>query len=318
MRTLQELVQALCPQKKVFILGSAFVDMILSVHEMPHAGADVEGKFKKTVVGGCSFNVADVLWKLDLPFDSYMPVGEGQFADLVEQTLNRRNLPVYRERGAGDNGWCLSIADHTGERTFISMFGLERQMKAQWFDRFDISGYDFIYVSGYQAEGENGEVILSVLKRKADHALIVFDPGPRVTEMGEERLKAFESLGCLYTVNCSEAMWMTDTHNAGDAAVALSERTGNPTVVTDGGNGAVYTEKKPSGWVARRVAGFKIDLVDTIGSGDAHTGGIIASLMCGLTMAEATLVANAVAAHVTAHEGAATAPTRTELQQYSL
>ena len=53
MRTLQELVQALCPQKKVFILGSAFVDMILSVHEMPHAGADVEGKFKKTVVGGC-------------------------------------------------------------------------------------------------------------------------------------------------------------------------------------------------------------------------------------------------------------------------
>ena len=56
MRAVKELVNTLNPQKKVFILGSAFVDMILSVHEMPHAGADIEGKFKKTVVGGCSFN----------------------------------------------------------------------------------------------------------------------------------------------------------------------------------------------------------------------------------------------------------------------
>ncbi len=318
MRAVKELVNALNPQKKVFILGSAFVDMILSVHEMPHAGADIEGKFKKTVVGGCSFNVADVLWKLGLPFDSYMPVGEGQFADLVEQTLTRRNLPVYREHGAGDNGWCLSIADHTGERTFISMFGLERQMKAQWFDRFNLPQYDYIYVSGYQAEGKNGEVLLSVLNRKADNALIVFDPGPRVTEMGQERLKAFEDLGCLYTVNCSEAMWMTNTHNATDAAIALSVRSGNPSVVTDGRNGAVYTEKKPSGWTAKRVPGFKVNLVDTIGSGDAHTGGLLAGLMCGLTMAEATLIANAVAAHVTASEGAATAPTRSELEHYSL
>ena len=98
MRVVKELVNALNPQKKVFILGSAFVDMILSVHEMPHAGADIEGKFKKTVVGGCSFNVADVLWKLGLPFDSYMPVGEGQFADLVEQTLTRRNRTICRSR----------------------------------------------------------------------------------------------------------------------------------------------------------------------------------------------------------------------------
>ena len=142
--------------------------------------------------------------------------------------------------------------------------------------------------------------------------------GPRVTEMGQERLKAFEDLGCLYTVNCSEAMWMTNTHNATDAAIALSVRSGNPSVVTDGRNGAVYTEKKPSGWTAKRIPGFKVNLVDTIGSGDAHTGGLLAGLMCGLTMAESTLIANAVAAHVTASEGAATAPTRSELEQYSL
>lgn len=38
MRAVKELVNALNPQKKVFILGSAFVDMILSVHEMAARG----------------------------------------------------------------------------------------------------------------------------------------------------------------------------------------------------------------------------------------------------------------------------------------
>lgn len=130
--------------------------MVINVHEMPHAGADVEGEYRKTVVGGCSFNVADVLHKLGLPFESYMPVGEGEFSRIVERALTERGYPVYRETGAGDNGWCLSIADHTGERTFISMFGLERKMRPEWFDRFSFADYDYLYVSGYQPRARTG------------------------------------------------------------------------------------------------------------------------------------------------------------------
>lgn len=316
MKLLNDIVGTLRPEKRVFIIGSAFVDMILSVHKMPHVGADVEGHFGKTVVGGCSFNVSDVLWKLGLPFDAYMPVGEGQFANLIEQTMKRRNMPVYRQTGMGDNGCCLSIVDHTGERTFISMFGIERRMQREWFDRFDLTQFDYIYVSGYQAEGETGAVLLDILKRKRPDADIVFDPGPRVSEIALERIQAFEAIGCIYTVNCKEAEWMTQTSGAEAAAIALSERTSRPSVVTDGANGAIYTEASSQGWIAHRVASFPIELVDTIGSGDAHTGGILAGLMCGLGFEDATLLANAVAAHVTAHEGAATAPTREELASY--
>lgn len=63
----------------------------------------------------------------------------------------------------------------------------------------------------------------------------------------------------------------------------------------------------------RRIPGFPVAVVDTIGSGDAHTGGVIAGLMCGLTLDESVLLANAVASFVTGSEGAATAPTRGEL-----
>ena len=90
MRSIRSVLHSLKPQKRVLIIGSAFVDMVINVQEMPRAGADVEGDYRCTTVGGCSFNVADVLYKLDLPFESYMPVGEGRFADLVAQALTER------------------------------------------------------------------------------------------------------------------------------------------------------------------------------------------------------------------------------------
>lgn len=309
MRMLSEIVASLTPKKKAFVIGSAFVDMVINVHEMPHAGADVEGEYRKTVVGGCSFNVADVLHKLGLPFESYMPVGEGEFSRIVERALTERGYPVYRETGAGDNGWCLSIADHTGERTFISMFGIERQMKAEWFDAFDIASYDYIYVSGYQVEGENGRVMLEVLERRRPDAVVVFDPGPRVLELDPERLEAFYDMGAMFTVNADEACKMSGKSDVSEAALWLAERTGRPAVVTDGGRGAIVADAGE----ARRIAGFPVQVVDTIGSGDAHTGGVIAGLMCNLTLDESVLLANAVASYVTGSEGAATAPTRGEL-----
>ena len=61
------------------------------------------------------------------------------------------------------------------------MFGLERRMKPDWFERFDIESFDYFYVSGYQAEGENGRVILEALSRKRPDAVVVFDPVPACT-----------------------------------------------------------------------------------------------------------------------------------------
>ncbi len=266
MRSIRSVLHSLKPQKRVLIIGSAFVDMVINVQEMPRAGADVEGDYRCTTVGGCSFNVADVLYKLDLPFESYMPVGEGRFADLVAQALTERGYPVHREAGEGDNGWCLSLADASGERTFISMFGLERRMKPDWFERFDIESFDYFYVSGYQAEGENGRVIL-------------------------------------------EALFMTGTTRVEDAALRLHDMSGRDAVVTDGGRGAIVADNAS----VRRIPGFPVAIVDTIGSGDAHTGGVIAGLMCGLPIDECVLLANRVASVVTGREGGACAPTIDEL-----
>lgn len=309
MRDIQTILQTLKPTANVLVIGSAFVDMVINVQEMPQAGADIEGDYRCTTVGGCSFNVADVLNKLDLPFDSYMPVGEGHFANIITEALIDRGYPIYRETDNGDNGWCLSLADASGERTFISMFGIERRMKPNWYEQFDMTRYDYFYVSGYQADGDTGRVILEGLARKRPDATVVFDPGPRVHFLPRERMEAFYRLGCLITINAAEALFMTNTQRVEDAALRIHDMTGREVVVTDGGRGAVVVDTHG----VRRIAGFPVAVVDTIGSGDAHTGGIIAGLMCNLSIDESVLLANRVASVVTGREGGATAPTLEEL-----
>ena len=209
----------------------------------------------------------------------------------------------------GDNGWCLSLVEPHGERTFVSMFGIERRMSLDWFDDFDMAEFDLIYLSGYQAEGENGAVVLEALRRKRPDADLIFDPGPRALEIPAERMKVLLSLGTILTINAQEARAMTAEPSAEAAARILSHRTGRPAVVTDGARGAVLAE----GDVVRLIEGFPVDVVDTIGSGDSHTGGFIAGRMCGLPLDESVRLANAVASVVTGREGAATAPTVAEL-----
>ena len=41
MRSIRSVLHSLKPQKRVLIIGSAFVDMVINVQEMPRAGADV-------------------------------------------------------------------------------------------------------------------------------------------------------------------------------------------------------------------------------------------------------------------------------------
>ena len=309
MRSVPEILRSLAPEKKVFILGSAFVAVVVRLPQMPQSGGDLEGECRTTTVGGCSFNVADVLSKFALPFEALMPVGEGMIADIVEKAFRERGYPVRRYSDRGDNGWCLSLVEPHGERTFVSMFGIERRMSLDWFDDFDMAEFDLIYLSGYQAEGENGAVVLEALRRKRPDADLIFDPGPRALEIPAERMKALLSLGTILTINAQEARAMTAEPSAEAAARILSHRTGRPAVVTDGARGAVLAE----GDVVRLIEGFPVDVVDTIGSGDSHTGGFIAGRMCGLPLDESARLANAVASVVTGREGAATAPTVAEL-----
>lgn len=60
-------------------------------------------------------------------------------------------------------------------------------------------------------------------------------------------------------------------------------------------------------------SGISNAVVDTIGAGDCHAGGVLAGLASSLPLADAVLLGNAVASWVVGHRGGDCAPTREEL-----
>ena len=300
---LKDLLDRLHPQQHTLIVGSAFIDLLIRVPQLPKSGADMTGLFEGSKVGGCAFNVADVLAKLQLPFDALLPIGEGMFAHQVRAEFVRRSYPQKIFLGRGDNGWCMTLIEEGGERTFVTMPGIETHFEPSWLKAAHVEDFDYIYISGYQTEGENAEVMLAGLQNARDDALIVYDPGTRTPYISAAFFERMEQLPVMYTLNAAEAAALTGCDSPEKAALELARRTGRPSVVTMGELGALTADKGQ----CLRIPGFNITPVDTVGSGDAHSGGLIAGLMCCLTLPEAVYLANAAAAYVTAHQGAACA-----------
>lgn len=309
MRTINEILQDLKPRRRALVLGSVFVDFLINTPQLPVSGSDITAAGGGAVVGGCAFNAADVLLKLNLPFDSLLPVGEGLAAAIIKEELKRRRFACPQYRGCGDNGICVTLVESSGERSFITLEGLDSHFEPAWLQSAPIEEADFIYLSGYQAEGPGAEVFLQALGRMKEGACLLFDPGPRVPFIKPEVLTSLERHRVLYNLNAAEAMALSGCHSVEEAARALHRRSGQAVVVTCGAQGALLCE---NGSVTH-VPAFAVEMGDSVGSGDAHSGGLLAGLICGLPLSECVKLANACAAAVTAQQGPACALPRDAL-----
>lgn len=304
MRSITDLLQSLHGGRRVLVVGSAFVDVLVHVPRMPLSGEDIEGTSRQQLVGGCAWNVADAIDRLNVPFETLIPVGLGMIADRVREAFRSRGWTLREYPGLGDNGWCLSFVEPSGERTFVSMSGIEKCFQPEWLDAVRPEAQDLVYLSGYQADERNRAFIEALLSRLSPDACLLFDPGPCAGRIPDDMMAALVGPRTLLKVNAMEARTLVPAATVAESAAALSAGTGARVVVTDGARGALVAE----GGRVTAVPGFPVRVVDTIGSGDAHAGGILAGLACGLPLDEAVLLGNAVAAWVTGQEGAATAP----------
>ena len=72
------------------MIGSAVIDVILNVNSIPSSGSDELPTLKKTIVGGCAYNVGDILSQFKANYDLMVPVGDGPNGTIIENKLKRR------------------------------------------------------------------------------------------------------------------------------------------------------------------------------------------------------------------------------------
>lgn len=285
---------------KALVLGAAFVDVVINVPRLPYSGGDVTGELKSYRVGGSAFNVYGAIRESSQAANLFVPVGVGQYADRVKSHLLSKHIPLRLPVSGADNGWDLSLVEPDGERSFLTIDGIEQQWTADWFERLNMTDYQYIYVSGYEMENpQSAQVILKALQRKAANAYVLFDSSPRIGQISPAILKGILSKHVMVHCNADEIGQVMPT---GDTLTAKAQRifelTQSPVVVTLGGQGTYYYD----GETEETIPTEQVTVVNTIGAGDTHCGGLIAGLMAGLSLREAIRQANHLSAQVVQQE----------------
>jgi sugar/nucleoside kinase (ribokinase family) len=194
----------------------------------------------------------------------------------------------------------------------MSFSGVENQWTADWLARLDIPPHSLVYLSGYQLASGCGELLVQWLEGLED-ATPFIDFGPRIGDISDALMARIMACRPLVSLNRQEAeiaaerfALSLDVEGFGAEWV---RRFAAPVVIRHDKDGAWYFSAQTSGC----VPAFKTTVVDTIGAGDSHAGGMLAGLASGWPLADAVLLGNAVASWVVGHRGGDCAPSREAL-----
>lgn len=166
--------------------------------------------------------------------------------------------------------------------------------------------------SGYQLASPCGELLVEWLEKLQDVTPFI-DFGPRIGDIPDALLARIMACRPLVSLNRQEAEIAAERFALSAEITTLGkqwqEKFAAPLIVRLDKEGAWYFSNDASGC----IPAFPTQVVDTIGAGDSHAGGVLAGLASGLPLADAVLLGNAVASWVVGHRGGDCAPTREEL-----
>lgn len=171
---------------------------------------------------------------------------------------------------------------------------------------------NLLYFSGYQLASPCGELLVEWLEKLQDVTPFI-DFGPRIGDIPDALLARIMACRPLVSLNRQEAEIAAERFALSAEITTLGkqwqEKFAAPLIVRLDKEGAWYFSNDASGC----IPAFPTQVVDTIGAGDSHAGGVLAGLASGLPLADAVLLGNAVASWVVGHRGGDCAPTREEL-----
>ena len=293
--------------KRLLIIGSTCVDVILRLDHLPTTGEDMH-PVQRFAMGGCAFNVAQVPKAYDVDLRFVTPIGDhGVFSDFVRAHLDNAGYRGAITVPDSENGCCYCLVERSGERTFLSVHGIEYSFHAEYMDAFAGERFDYTYICGLEVEETTGGELVAWLEAHPDIAgTVVYAPGPRGIEVDTDRTERILGMHPILHLNEQEAQALAGMSGSEDrvlaAAQVLHAKTGNMVIVTRGADGVLWISADGSVHSAPSVPST---VVDTIGAGDSHCGAVLTGLTLGWTEEDTMRFANQIASEVVAQEGGA-------------
>jgi fructokinase len=257
----------------IVVAGEALIDLVPDAQERLSA-----------LPGGSPFNVAIGLGRLGMAASYLGPLSDDGFGDLLAARLD-------------DAGVAVVLPSRTTLPTSLAMVHLDRAGHASY--RFyldatsatslreeDVAGIDRtspLHVSLGAvtfATATTGPVLAGLARAAAQRPFVSLDPNVRTAVLGDREAAArtmADVVACVDLVKVSDAD-LTALHPGEDPLnVAGRWASSGPAlvVVTRGEQGALAVRREGG---TLTVASPKVDVVDTVGAGDAFSSGLLAAL----------------------------------------
>lgn len=284
---------------QTLIIGSTVLDIILEVDRLPSTTDDCHINHQSMALGGCAYNVHNILRRFNLPSLFCSPVGTGIYGQYVAQELKTHGIEPFVTVTDRDNGCCYCYVEPHGERTFLSYHGAEYTFKKSWLDQIPVNEYNRVYICGLEIEEPTGIAIIEFLESHP-HLEIFFAPGPRFPLIDPVKIQRLMALSPILHLNRDEILAYTQEKTLEEASSALFAHNHKEIIITDGPHGAYLFD----GEELTLIYGVKTEVVDTIGAGDAHVGALIACRQKGYDYKKSLEIANKIGAQVVATKGA--------------
>src|SRR5699024_10517926 len=226
---------------RVLHTAQALVDVILEIDALPARGGNANARSERKYAGGA---VTTLLAAARTGAEAVHggAHGTGPTGDLIRAALARDGIALSdAPRPEADTGYCTVLLEPSAERTFLTVYGAERQITAASLATLAPQAGDLVCVSGYSLFEPTREPLLEFLEALPEEVDVVLDPGDPFASFPEEVRRRVLARTTVWTSNADEARSLTDLDALEDTPEALRRRLapGAVVVVRDGERGCL-------------------------------------------------------------------------------
>ncbi len=285
--------------KKVFIVGSINMDLVINTKIMPDNGMTVSGYGFMTNPGGKGANQAVAVAKLGGDAVMVGCVGK-EFGDELKNTLYKYGVNVDKVQRKEDvSSGIAVIIVHEGDNRIVLDAGANGKVDISLIE----SGIEKASAGDYyvtQLEIPVDEVVKGLKLAKKRGMITVLNPAP-ACEIDGEVFKYVD----YFMPNQTEARFYTgiypdDEKSASACAKVLMDMGVKTVVITMGSRGAMAITENEEFF----IPSFKVDAVDTTAAGDTFVGATVNRLAFGDGLKDAMTYANKASSITVCREGA--------------
>ncbi|ERJ92101.1 ribokinase [Treponema lecithinolyticum] len=300
--------------KKILVIGSLNVDMVVNVHHIPAVGETILAEKMELVPGGKGANQAYAAGRLGADVVMFGAVGDDRYAEIEKKSLQSAGVDTSHllTRSAHSTGLAWISVNALGDNNIVVIPGANKTLS-----QADIADNDFLIrdcdILLCQLEIPLQTVVCAARRAKELGKTVVLDPAPVPQQFPEElygytdiikpnETEVFQLLGE------DAAVCKNDYEYASDKLRAK----GVKNVIVTLGKGGAFVNSETEGKHTLPVR--PVNVVDTTAAGDSFTAAVALRLAQGSSLLQAVRYANEVATIVVTRKGAQTSiPTASEV-----